>query len=60
MKFFKTLSDKISDLSSNDIIFRQDNREELLTGLYLFIIFILCFIKLDNYILPQLDDMTHA
>ncbi|MBU2529406.1 MAG: glycosyltransferase family 39 protein [Elusimicrobia bacterium] len=60
MKFFKTLSDKISHLSSSDIVFKIDSREELLTGLYLFIIFILCFIKLDNFILPQLDDMTHA
>ncbi|HAH30757.1 MAG TPA: hypothetical protein DCL44_00400 [Elusimicrobia bacterium] len=60
MIFFSRLSDKIKHAAENDIIFPKESREQALNTCYLFLLFVLIFIKLEPYIMPQLDDMTHA
>ncbi|MCX5786140.1 MAG: glycosyltransferase family 39 protein [Elusimicrobia bacterium] len=60
MTFLNRLSDKINHAAGTDIVFSKEKREQDLNIFYLFLLFILMFVKLEPYILPQLDDMTHA
>lgn len=60
MKTLKELFNDLSAAASGDISLPLEKREELLSRLYLFFVFVLCFVKLQPYVLPQLDDMTHA
>lgn len=60
MKTLKELFKNISAAASGDVLLPLGEREDLLSRFYLFLIFVLCLVKLQPYVLPQLDDMTHA
>lgn len=60
MTVLKELFKKLAAAPDDSFIFTPEKRGELLSRLYLFLIFVLCFVKLQPYVLPQLDDMTHA
>jgi len=60
VKSLKDLFCGLRRAADKDLLFPLEERADLLSGLYLFFLFILCFVKLQPYVLPQLDDMTHA
>ncbi|GEM_PF-2257957 len=60
MNLIKSLSEKLTRAVNNDWVVPKSGREKFLDRFYLFLLFVLCFIKLEPYIIPQLDDMTHA
>lgn len=60
MKIIENFKEKIILISKNDWILRKNDREKFLSAVYLFVLLVLCFVKLEPYALPQLDDMTHA
>ncbi len=60
MEALKEILKKLAAAPDARLTFPPEERGELLSRVYLFFLFILCFVKLQPYVLPQLDDMTHA
>lgn len=60
MKQLTDFLNKLRGAADSDLSFPLEKRQEQLSTLYLFFIFILCFVKLQPYPLPQLDDLPHA
>lgn len=60
MTIIKRATDILRPFVDGDAVFPRASREAQLAAAWLFCLLVLCFANLGAYVLPQLDDLTHA